>query len=73
MKAEVRDILGKAAYAATNPNSVPWEELRGNEVKELYCLEAEAVVRKLADLLVPTLITTLLTQEDMVEILTPLL
>jgi hypothetical protein len=72
MKAEVRDILGKAAYEATSSSGAPSWEKQDGYLREIFCQQAEAVVKELADLLVPNLITALLTQEDMKEILTSL-
>lgn len=61
MKAELRETLGKAAYEASKPmldaligeDGKTWEEI-DEQVRELYRIEAESAVKKLADMLVPS-------------------
>jgi hypothetical protein len=67
MTPEIREALGKAAYEGSMPGLpdwfFTWEELR-EDTKELYRLKAEAVVHKLALMIVPPLIGALLTEEQ---------
>lgn len=71
MKAEVRQILGKAAYEGTlqyiGEPARHWDIL-GEQVQEAYCIEAEFVVKKLAEMLVP-IVQLLITEEDVKSLL----
>lgn len=73
MKDDVRDALGKAAYEAyvSSLNGSAWGEFPLQQweaidlrVRASYCLEAEAVVNTLAEMLLPVLVNTLLSGEQ---------
>lgn len=78
MKDDVRDALGKAAYEAyvSSLNGSAWDEFPlqqweaiDSHVRASYCLEAEAVVNTLAEMLLPVLVNTLLAPEQIEAII----
>lgn len=72
MKAEVRQLLGKAAYEGTlkylGEPGRRWDIL-GKEVQEAYCIEAEEVVRQLAAMIGVPILQLLLSEDDVKSIL----
>lgn len=72
MKAEVRQILGKAAYEGTlqyiGEPGRHWDIL-GQEVQEAYCSEAEEVVRHLVAMIGVPIVQLLLSEDDVKSIL----
>jgi len=76
MKDEVREALGKAAYDAiahvehekTGDYQSVWENI-GKSAREAYCIEAEGVIEKLAEMLIPVVLTTFLSEEQIKDIL----
>jgi hypothetical protein len=72
MKAEVRQLLGKAAYEGTlkylGETGRRWDIL-GKEVQEAYCIEAEEVVRQLAAMIGVPILQLLLSEDDVKSIL----
>lgn len=67
MKAEIREMLGKAAYEAVPGETLEWDQLF-EESREMYRIEAEAAVKKLAEVLVPVL-NVILSEEDVKRLL----
>ncbi len=77
MKAELREMLGKAAYESIRPSlgalvndrvGPDWESLLEG-VREVYCDQAEAAVKKLAEMLIGPISSVLFTEEDIKRML----
>lgn len=75
MKAEVREALGEVAYEASKPMIEEMGLTRRNwqqadaYVREMYCIEAEEVVRQLAAMIGVPILQLLLSEDDVKSIL----
>lgn len=71
MKEEVREMLGEAAYEAEAQHEsyvLLWHEMT-EDLREIYRIRAEGAVKKLAEVLIPTIVQALLTESHIKEIL----
>ncbi len=68
MKAELREMLGKAAYEAVPGETLEWDQLF-EESREMYRIEAEAAITKLAEILVAPISSVLFSEEDLKRML----